>query len=123
MRDVHDGHREPQVFLVLHAGRRARTWIYAIVHARRDVRTAGNHGWHNLGDRLFDLSQKTEAHSPALQANLILAAAASIIHTSIIPIRFNDLSGANLTLAQFVSSDRTGSSLLAGVKEAQQDWP
>ena len=72
MRDVHDGHRKLQVFLVLRAGRRARARIYAIIHARHSVRTAGNIGWHNLGDRLSDLSEKAKTYSPALQANIVL---------------------------------------------------
>jgi hypothetical protein len=70
--DVYDDYRKPTVFLVLCAGRRARAWIHAIVHARYGVRTAGNVGWHNLGNRLFDLSQKAETYSSALQANIVL---------------------------------------------------
>ena len=72
MRDVHDGHRKLQGFLVLRAGRRARAGIYAIIHARHSVRTPGNVGWHNLGDRLSDLSEKAKTYSLALQANIIL---------------------------------------------------
>ena len=90
MRDVHDGDRKPQVLLVLRAGGRARARIYAIFHPCHGVRTAGNVGWNNLGDRLFDLSQKAKTYSPALQANIVLIRDhGSNLHTSIIAVRFN----------------------------------
>src|SRR5437588_7714595 len=72
VRDVHDGHGKLQVFLVLRVGRRARTWNYAIVHARHSVRTSGNVRWRDRGDRLFGLSEKAKTYSPALPANIVL---------------------------------------------------
>jgi hypothetical protein len=77
MRDVHDGQRKLQVLLVLRAGRRAHAWIYAIVHARHSIRTAGDVGRHDPGGRLLDLPEKAKAYSPALQANIVLARGAN----------------------------------------------
>jgi len=76
-RDVHDRHWKPQIVLVLRAGRRARAWDYAVVHASRGVQAAGNVGWHNPDNRLSDLSEKTKtgSPSPALQANTVLVRA------------------------------------------------
>jgi len=74
-RDVHDRLWKPQVVLGLRAGRRACAGNYAVVHARRGVRTAGDIGWHNPDNRLSDLSEKTETRSasPALQADIVLS--------------------------------------------------
>ena len=76
-RDVHDRLWKPQVVLGLRAGRRACAGNYAVVHARRGVRTAGDIGWHNPDNRLSDLSEKTKtgSPSPALQANTVLVQA------------------------------------------------
>ena len=73
-RDVHDRLWKPQVFLDLRAGRRACAGNYAVVHARRGVRSAGDIGWHNPDNRLSDLSAKTQTRSasPALQADIVL---------------------------------------------------
>jgi len=73
-RDVHDRLWKPQVVLGLRAGRRACAGNYAVVHARRGVRTAGDIGWHNPDNRLSDLSEKTQTRSasPALQADIVL---------------------------------------------------
>ena len=66
VRDAHDGNWKLQVFLVRRAGWRARTWHHAFVHAHDCVRTVGNIGRDNLGDRLFDLSEKAETYSTAV---------------------------------------------------------
>jgi len=89
VRDAHDGNWKLQSYLVLRAGRRARAWNFAIVHARHDVRTAGNGRWRNRGDYLFDLPEKAEAYSPALPANSILVRHLSRNwFTPIVPFRY-----------------------------------